>query len=154
MDLSRSYLSFEKILRWKVAYAKAANAQSALIKRLLAAADEKGDDDTVQEIKSSMGGFDPESYLLVSLCDDTALREELFRLASAQVSGLAKSRLEAGSSRRLEAIGSSHRLDVRNISANFVKIINFFRNSLQNSCLLYTSPSPRDMRRSRMPSSA
>ena len=25
---------------------------------------------------------------------------------------------------------------------------------IQNSCLLYTSPSPRDMRRSRMPSSA
>ena len=26
--------------------------------------------------------------------------------------------------------------------------------TLENTCLLYTSPSPRDMRRSRMPSSA
>ena len=28
------------------------------------------------------------------------------------------------------------------------------RNSISNSCLLYTSPSPRDKRQSRMPSSA
>ena len=28
------------------------------------------------------------------------------------------------------------------------------RNARTNTCLLYTSPSPRDMRRSRMPSSA
>ncbi|MDS0022469.1 hypothetical protein PTZ61_27960, partial [Enterobacter hormaechei subsp. steigerwaltii] len=27
-------------------------------------------------------------------------------------------------------------------------------NEMNNTCLLYTSPSPRDMRRSRMPSSA
>ena len=30
----------------------------------------------------------------------------------------------------------------------------FFGNDANNACLLYTSPSPRDMRRSRMPSSA
>ena len=30
----------------------------------------------------------------------------------------------------------------------------FFRTSLMNYCLLYTSPSPRDKRQSRMPSSA
>ena len=29
-----------------------------------------------------------------------------------------------------------------------------FRENLANSCLLYTSPSPRDKRQSRMPSSA
>ena len=29
-----------------------------------------------------------------------------------------------------------------------------FQNDQKNDCLLYTSPSPRDMRRSRMPSSA
>ena len=34
------------------------------------------------------------------------------------------------------------------------KIINTVTNELFDSCLLYTSPSPRDMRRSRMPSSA
>ena len=30
----------------------------------------------------------------------------------------------------------------------------FWKNAVQNPCLLYTSPSPRDKRQSRMPSSA
>ena len=36
---------------------------------------------------------------------------------------------------------------------NMTEMIND-RNALLNSCLLYTSPSPRDRTRSRMPSSA
>ena len=34
------------------------------------------------------------------------------------------------------------------------KLYNAQENDLLRTCLLYTSPSPRDMRRSRMPSSA
>ena len=35
------------------------------------------------------------------------------------------------------------------------KVIRYFKSiQKENICLLYTSPSPRDMRRSRMPSSA
>ena len=34
------------------------------------------------------------------------------------------------------------------------KVVTEIQPELTNTCLLYTSPSPRDMRRSRMPSSA
>ena len=43
----------------------------------------------------------------------------------------------------------------RNSDGFFYNSINLKSNQvIDNSCLLYTSPSPRDMRRSRMPSSA
>ena len=35
-----------------------------------------------------------------------------------------------------------------------VPLTNLFRDQIVNHCLLYTSPSPRDKRQSRMPSSA
>ena len=43
-----------------------------------------------------------------------------------------------------------------NIAKNLIKIEQKWLNNNKNDylCLLYTSPSPRDMRRSRMPSSA
>ena len=49
-----------------------------------------------------------------------------------------------------EALGSLYK-DKQSASFRDVGIISFFPNKV---CLLYTSPSPRDMRRSRMPSSA
>ena len=39
------------------------------------------------------------------------------------------------------------------VNPNQIKVIKKLED-YHNSCLLYTSPSPRDMRRSRMPSSA
>ena len=45
------------------------------------------------------------------------------------------------------------KFEFSNKPINRLKIVK--ENSIQNkACLLYTSPSPRDMRRSRMPSSA
>ena len=40
------------------------------------------------------------------------------------------------------------------LESNGTEIYREFEGSVTGSCLLYTSPSPRDMRRSRMPSSA
>ena len=53
-------------------------------------------------------------------------------------------------------IDSNNYLQIGNSSFNFKGEVVFNEISLSNkeSCLLYTSPSPRDMRRSRMPSSA
>ena len=45
-------------------------------------------------------------------------------------------------------LSSNWRININNISYNFDK------NGIQYPCLLYTSPSPRDSTRSRMPSSA
>ena len=59
--------------------------------------------------------------------------------------------------RDLDFIKKNFRNDEnQNIPKQFSKVINDFPNSKWKikSCLLYTSPSPRDMRRSRMPSSA
>ena len=58
--------------------------------------------------------------------------------------------------KRLESMYTKHSHH-RNISVFFV-VQNMFSNNLRtislNTCLLYTSPSPRDKRQSRMPSSA
>ena len=48
---------------------------------------------------------------------------------------------------------SRSRLGKSDLGANASRILNFL-NSISNLCLLYTSPSPRDRTRSRMPSSA
>ena len=48
-------------------------------------------------------------------------------------------------------------LNVIEIDRDLISILNAQNNNkitIFNACLLYTSPSPRDMRRSRMPSSA
>ena len=50
--------------------------------------------------------------------------------------------------------GAFNQVEMKNLKSNS-KLNERFRASEQvESCLLYTSPSPRDMRRSRMPSSA
>ena len=49
---------------------------------------------------------------------------------------------------------SDRRDDGRSINVILVKDIREIENHIPNTCLLYTSPSPRDRTRSRMPSSA
>ena len=50
----------------------------------------------------------------------------------------------------LREIGDG-KIDVKEVEANAIKRL---RKEPDETCLLYTSPSPRDIRRSRMPSSA
>ena len=50
-------------------------------------------------------------------------------------------------------IKDSYCLDGKNIEAN-AKALHALRSTLNDVCLLYTSPSPRDRQKSRMPSSA
>ena len=45
-------------------------------------------------------------------------------------------------------------LDPKHYQTALERAINKFRQRSSNACLLYTSPSPRDRTRSRMPSSA
>ena len=45
-------------------------------------------------------------------------------------------------------------LEKKSIGDDYDQINDSVKNSLSNYCLLYTSPSPRDKRQSRMPSSA
>ena len=42
----------------------------------------------------------------------------------------------------------------REVERTLEKILQFFSSNLAKGCLLYTSPSPRDRQKSRMPSSA
>ena len=51
-------------------------------------------------------------------------------------------------------IGGSAMLSGKQYSDNFREKTPVVAKVLQNSCLLYTSPSPRDRQKSRMPSSA
>ena len=44
--------------------------------------------------------------------------------------------------------------DRQNITPELIIVMRIFKNTTVNHCLLYTSPSPRDRTRSRMPSSA
>ena len=54
----------------------------------------------------------------------------------------------------LQTIAPSLRVSQNQTSTNATFIIRGFGNGANNICLLYTSPSPRDRTRSRMPSSA
>ena len=52
-------------------------------------------------------------------------------------------------------IGTSLELDLRRAGIQRLVVLGFFTNvCIETTCLLYTSPSPRDKRQSRMPSSA
>ena len=53
-----------------------------------------------------------------------------------------------------KAVYSDHEIFLRELVSNGVDAISKRRMASMAGCLLYTSPSPRDMRRSRMPSSA
>ena len=56
-----------------------------------------------------------------------------------------------------ELIALNHRMDAlrgRNVAVIGVSIDSHFTHNCPNTCLLYTSPSPRDRQKSRMPSSA
>ena len=44
--------------------------------------------------------------------------------------------------------------DITKVKAEIEKLNNIFTQAMIDNCLLYTSPSPRDRTRSRMPSSA
>ena len=54
----------------------------------------------------------------------------------------------------LDFHGEDSELFIRKLIANDVKKLKQDFEGLYSACLLYTSPSPRDMRRARMPSSA
>ena len=56
--------------------------------------------------------------------------------------------------RSLLIVGKEYRIEKVDVHKQHTKIKLYNKMGWFNSCLLYTSPSPRDMRRSRMPSSA
>ena len=53
-----------------------------------------------------------------------------------------------------DSIIKSNEMGYDNNSKRFALLMNRYRNEENKPCLLYTSPSPRDRTRSRMPSSA
>ena len=96
--------------------------------------------------------FDREKCWYGSVCG-FVVKDITGRAYDHLIIGLAKDKLTGAGVIQINGIGNAvvlkhgHQLVERNIS--FVSL-----SALYNYCLLYTSPSPRDKRQSRMPSSA
>ena len=77
----------------------------------------------------------------------------LFHAAAGGVGLIACQWAKALGAKLIGTVGSAEKAE-RAKQAGAWQVINYRDENIADSCLLYTSPSPRDMRRSRMPSSA